>query len=522
MKMVKSLILGSAAGLIAMSGAQAADLPVKAKAVEYVRICSLYGAGFFYIPGTDTCIKLGGYLRADTSFNASGAYNDPAWNGASGQQNRLRNYYIARARQDINIDTRTATEYGVVRTFFDATFNWTTGTDAIAGGGSSIGVYYAFIQFAGFTMGKAVSQYSTPWTGYPAGNQTSFLIGGQDDVTGINQLAYTASFGNGVTGSISLEDQSAYDQGGLYNVSAGPAGAFANVGGLPVSVTAGSQAAQAFTSGVPGALSYGGVAAPDIVGALRVDQAWGLFQASAAAHNIHASYYTASNENTGHPSDVWGWAGMLALSIKNIPTGPGDTINVDASYANGASRYVIGGVSPNNFSMFGSTNVPGAYQSIAFAASGDGVFAGTNAATNGTGISKSSVWGIRGGYTHNWSPTWSSSVFGSYSALTWGSTGRSLICNGLGASNIVFSGTCNPDFNIAQVGFVTRWTPVKNLTFSGEVLWTNLDQKNTGTISSPNAAPNNNLVGATKPANAVYELKDQNTVTFGVRAQRVF
>ena len=61
MKMVKSLILGSAAGLIAMSGAQAADLPVKAKAVEYVRICSLYGAGFYYIPGTDTCIKLGGY-----------------------------------------------------------------------------------------------------------------------------------------------------------------------------------------------------------------------------------------------------------------------------------------------------------------------------------------------------------------------------------------------------------------------------------------------------------------------------
>ena len=55
MKMVKGLMLGSAAGLIAVSGAQAADLPVKAKPVEYVRICSLYGAGFFYIPGTDTC-----------------------------------------------------------------------------------------------------------------------------------------------------------------------------------------------------------------------------------------------------------------------------------------------------------------------------------------------------------------------------------------------------------------------------------------------------------------------------------
>jgi hypothetical protein len=69
----RTLILGSAAGLIAMSGAQAADLPVKAKAVEYVRICSLYGAGFYYIPGTDTCIKLGGYLRAVRSTAPSTA-----------------------------------------------------------------------------------------------------------------------------------------------------------------------------------------------------------------------------------------------------------------------------------------------------------------------------------------------------------------------------------------------------------------------------------------------------------------
>src|SRR4051812_27516958 len=58
MNTIKSLVLGSAAGLLAIGGAQAADLPVKAKAVEYVKICSLYGAGFFYIPGTDTCIKL--------------------------------------------------------------------------------------------------------------------------------------------------------------------------------------------------------------------------------------------------------------------------------------------------------------------------------------------------------------------------------------------------------------------------------------------------------------------------------
>src|ERR1700720_3937048 len=114
MKMVKSLILGSAAGLLAMGGAQAADLPVKAKAVEYVKICSLYGAGFFYIPGTDTCIKLGGYLRIDTTFNGS-IYDQPAWSSDLGLGDRFRNNFASRSRMALTIDTRTATEYGVVR-----------------------------------------------------------------------------------------------------------------------------------------------------------------------------------------------------------------------------------------------------------------------------------------------------------------------------------------------------------------------------------------------------------------------
>src|SRR4030081_214412 len=126
MKMVKSLILGSAAGLLAMGGAQAADLPIKAKAVEYVRVCSLYGTGFYYIPGTDTCIKLGGYLRAEVALNAGGNYS-AQYNGNFASANRLTNYYSARARENLNIDTRTATEYGVVRTYFEGVFSWTTG-----------------------------------------------------------------------------------------------------------------------------------------------------------------------------------------------------------------------------------------------------------------------------------------------------------------------------------------------------------------------------------------------------------
>src|SRR6201988_749492 len=198
MKMVKSLVLGSAAGLVAMSGAQAADLPVKAKAVEYVRICSLYGAGFFYIPGTDTCIKLGGYVRIDTTFNGS-IYDQPAWSGDLGQQNRYRDYFAARSRMALTVDTRTATEYGVVRTFAQADFQFTNqGKNSVnplvftaspsAGTATSllnqpgegyVAVEMVFIQFAGFTFGKSASAYATPWHGYP-GNNNSFLLGGHD------------------------------------------------------------------------------------------------------------------------------------------------------------------------------------------------------------------------------------------------------------------------------------------------------------------------------------------------------
>lgn len=138
MKMVKSLVLGSAAALVAMGGAQAADLPVKAKAVEYVKVCSLYGAGFWYIPGTDTCIKIGGYLRVDMVVNSN---SDDSGNmsGAGGANNRFTNGYTWRSREDLNIDTRTATEYGVLRTFWDATFSWTT--DTYAGNGTGGTVY---------------------------------------------------------------------------------------------------------------------------------------------------------------------------------------------------------------------------------------------------------------------------------------------------------------------------------------------------------------------------------------------
>src|SRR6201997_3222114 len=141
MKMIKSLVLGSAAALVAMGGAQAAGLPVKAKAVEYVKICSLYGAGFWYIPGTDTCIRIGGYLRVDTTFDGGGAHGQPAWSGDSGQRNRYFDDFVSRSRLGLQVDTRTASEYGVVRTFAQANFqfnNFGTANNAVIGAAPTI------------------------------------------------------------------------------------------------------------------------------------------------------------------------------------------------------------------------------------------------------------------------------------------------------------------------------------------------------------------------------------------------
>jgi hypothetical protein len=504
MKLVKSLLLGSAAGLIAVGGAQAADLPVKAKAVEYVKICSLYGAGFYYIPGTDTCIKLGGYLRAEVALNTNSVYNG-AFSGAAGANNRLSNYYTMRAREDLNIDTRTATEYGVVRTFFDATFSWTTGgytgggttaydsapagtsgSGSVAGG--ALGVYYAFIQFAGFTMGKAVSQFSAPWTNYP-GNNFDGLVGGGGTVTGVNQFTYTADFGQGITASFSAQDQVQYYQAGINNLA------------------------------VPGTFGYGtsdiaGSRSPDLVAMVRVDQAWGLFQASVAAHENHAGYYSPGTEPSGHPGDKWGWAAALALSIKNIPTGAGDTINIQGVYTDGATRYNIqdlaGGAGA--WTSYGSTGLAGAYQSLGIAFAPDAVF------VTGGGLELVQTWGMRGAYTHNWDPYWNTAIYGAYAGVRYSGAAKTAMCGVGGTISValgIASASCNPDYNIAQLGLITRWTPVKNLTFSADFNWTHLDQKYAaGTVTGAGAN-----AALAKPV-AAYELKDQDSFTLLLRAQR--
>jgi hypothetical protein len=168
---------------------------------------------------------------------------------------------------------------------------------------------------------------------------------------------------------------------------------------------------------------------------------------------------------------------------------------------------------PTTMAMYGGTGLGGAYQSIAIAGIADGVYTGTSPA-NGSSIESVKTWGFRGGYTHNWSPNWASSIYGAYAQLRYGTAGKTVICaNAVALLGLV--GTCNPDFNFAVIGFNTIWTPVKNLAFTADVNVTQLDQKFSGTILSPGS------VGVGKPA-AVYELKDQTAISVLLRAQRNF
>src|SRR5215475_157286 len=203
MKMVKGVLLGSAACLAVATGAQAADLPVKAKPVEYVKVCSLYGAGFWYVPGTDTCLKIGSYIRVQTSWNAEGGGIPTGMGNAGGQQTRTDtsdlNY---RTRSALSVDLRTQTEYGTLRSYLEVGAEYTTSSTPTTA--NAVFFDRGFIQFAGFTAGRIRSYFDinslAPYT------YSNNRVNGDTGASGIYGIAYTAQFGNGVTASLSFED----------------------------------------------------------------------------------------------------------------------------------------------------------------------------------------------------------------------------------------------------------------------------------------------------------------------------
>ena len=178
-------------------------------------------------------------------------------------------------------------------------------------------------------------------------------------------------------------------------------------------------------SGGYGANGFGGTRAPDLIGNVSCRPSLGSVPSSAVAHNNHAAYYGAT-EPTGHPDDKWGWAVQAALSIKNIPTGPGDVINMQAVYTDGASRYNFQKLVPDQLcAIYGGTGCPAPTRASGLAGVADGVFGARLPAPTSETVK---TWGFRGGYTHNWDAYWASAIYGAYAQLRYGANSTAAIC----------------------------------------------------------------------------------------------
>ena len=155
---IKSLLIGSAAALAAVSGAQAADAIVAAEPepMEYVRVCDAFGTGFFYIPGTETCLKFQGYVRFQTDF---------------GRDKAGKSDWDAFTRAQFEVDTRTDTELGALRGFIGLRGDADTGsaaastTSGSSDKGSAVFVHQAFIEIAGLKVGKFLSWWDDGLSG---------------------------------------------------------------------------------------------------------------------------------------------------------------------------------------------------------------------------------------------------------------------------------------------------------------------------------------------------------------------
>ena len=521
MKLVKSLLLGSAAGLTAVAGAQAADLPVKkAVAVEYVRVCTAYGAGFFYIPGTDTCLRVTGFAQAAYQYTASLAPRPDV----SGFRSMGR----------IALDARTDTAYGTLRTFIRmdmrngsgsylhsgtavryATAFTGTGVDTVGRLQTYVELDKAFIQFAGFTAGRAASFFDF----YAAAHE---IIGASygSNVSATNLFAYTATFGGGLSATISVEDPTWRRQPVFNAFGFGGAGTAASqgFGGLTAQF---SNPALGFTQTTPVATVFNAAGTPvayqlldiaqrnrvpDFVGNIRLDQPWGSAQLSVATHEIFVGAYQGGLFNSGLvgpgvqvpgqaagivtgaantaiagavtpaaqiPSAEYGYAVQGGVKLNLPMLGAGDTLYLQAAYAKGALRYTNpygwNGSEANSISGMGRLN---------FNTNDAVVLAGGQ-------LELSESWSATASYRHFWIPTVSTAIWGSIGGIDYPGAARvgagPVVAATLfpGATAAQFAAATNTavlrDVRFWQVGANVNWTPVRGLDIGLEAVYNKIE-----------------------------------------------
>jgi hypothetical protein len=491
MTLMKSMLLGSAAGIVAVAGAQAADLPThKAAPVEYVKVCNVGGITGWVMPGTDTCMKISGYITAQFVFgNLNTQYNygtylsvanavastNPALAttlrtlaAASGNQGSQRILIAASdaqknstfyrpdtgwsMRANFGADFASNTAYGPLIGHFDFNGDVGNGLDALGG---DVYVNTAYLTWAGITAGKAASFYSFTGGG---DNWANFF---SPDRKGFNEpilMAYTASFGGGFSATLSFESPGKVGGSGQGTQITGPGG----VNDLGI--------------------TYGGQRWPDIVGALHVKQGWGEAQVSGVLHDVTVANNAFEGAN-GIPVSLGGTGGCgidaIGLGVAcnaretktgwgidagvkiNLPSfGAGDDFLVTGSYTQSAVLY--SGLIDGMWGEDGQTNGNGQPMALA-----DAFF---NPLTNQW--SSPTAWSISALLEHHWTPQFYTMLEGSYGQLNWSNMGGGCYVLGFGCTLAqAVNGPLSKHATSWILGADLGWEPVVNLNFDLELMY---------------------------------------------------
>jgi hypothetical protein len=435
MKLVKSLLLGTSAGLLAIAGANAADLPSrKAAPVTYVKVCDAYGAGFFYIPGTDTCLKVGGYVRAEYNYVPSANLYKGGFTAAAAE-----NESGAQIRTGINMDARTQSAWGTVRTYLAFRERIRTGsalgvTGNTSGFASEPQLEAGFIQFAGFTFGQAGENFDfLPPITYTANHRWS------SHAYGVSQIAYTALLGGGFSATIALEDENR--EGAM------------NAIGLANGVYG-----QTLAASYPTRL-------PVLVGNVRADQSWGSAQLMGAVGQVRGVTAATTITKTAY---------AIGAGVKfNLPMlAAGDQLWLTAAYADGMIDMIDGST---------GTGTPGG----ATADYTRGLYRydyamWTNAAGQ-TGLTKG--WSVGAMMVHYWTPSLRSVFAASYLNLK--------------LPSFVTVAT-ESDLKATELSGSLIWSPVKNFDIGMELAYEHLSQSDvTGIAAAQNVKASPSQLAAT-------------------------
>ena len=485
-----------------------------------MKVCSLYGAGFYYVPGTDICLKIGAYVRAEYAYgNIGGSLTNLDQSGADGQRTRLvgGDNYQQRARAFVFLDSRQQTAYGTLRAYFNIGHS-SDYPNAVGTSAAAVYANRAFIQLAGFTWGLATSYYdfySSPATSYSVPWSSDTGDGGW------KVAAYTAQFGNGLSGSLSIEEPRRQ-------------------------VVANASVATSYAVGALPTTDQLHVTFPDVVANLRVDQAWGSAQIMGALHNVGGGYYgttlgggncqqgqlgTFGNTCSGHPGNELGFAVGVGVKINFPMIGPGDYFQAQFNYTEGAVRYAaLTPAGAGGVGIFGDqqgSNVgvgffqDGVYCGISSAGA---AVVGANGATacpaGGSKVELTTAWSVQAAYEHFWTPSLRTSLVGAYTDISYSGAASNMMCanmNAGGANTVAFvtPANCGPgsfDWSHYSISSRTQWNITKDFYVGLEGYYGHLNTMAKGTLvnyTSNNAQPT-----------GVRTLTDQDVFVYRMRVHR--